>query len=169
MKSVHELMWTPNGGKLDHLLPRDYWVFLQCTWYTLLQNFVISPELALGKTVITDGWFYKFWARLEQQNFQYEYLNTVFSKILKPDKVILLDVPLDLVLQRKSDFKEYEMGSHLDGATGSFEKLVALQSATYDNLARYAKEFNWDVVSLPTSDVEANSQKILSIISPSNH
>lgn len=164
MKKVHDLMWTPNHGALDHLLPRDYWVFLQCTWYSMLQEFVIKPILESDKTVICDGWFYKFWARLEQQNYQYSYLETLFAHLIKPDKVILLNVPLDTIVERKKDFKQYEMGSHLDGEAGSFNKMISFQSNTYKNLSRYADEMNWNVVSLPTSNIENNTQKIISVI-----
>lgn len=162
MAKVHELMWTPNHGALDHLLPRDYWVFLQRTWYTLLQEFVIEPELQAGKNVICDGWFYKFWARLEQQNYQFEYLETIFSAVKKPDKVVLLDVSVEEVLRRKQDFKEYEMGSHLDGKEGSIEKMIHFQATTHKNLKNYARKYNWEALELPTSEINVNVERVLS-------
>lgn len=45
MEKVSQLMWTENNGELDHLLPVDYWINLQLTWYSLLQEFIIKPNI----------------------------------------------------------------------------------------------------------------------------
>ena len=66
---LFDLMWPDENGALEKTLPINYWIYLQCTWYTLLSELIISPLLQKGYDVITDGWYYKFWAKLEQEGF----------------------------------------------------------------------------------------------------
>lgn len=142
MKKVSSLMWTDNNGEFDHFLPVDYWINLQLTWYSLLQEFIIKPNL--NKLIIVDGWYYKFWARLEAQNIDIDYLKVAFKRIIKPDHVFLLSTDVKKIIDRKNDIKKYEQGSHI-GLQGN-EGFVAFQNITAKNLRKYAEAYNWTVI-----------------------
>lgn len=150
MEKVSQLMWTENNGELDHLLPVDYWINLQLTWYSLLQEFIIKPNIK--KNIIVDGWFYKFWARLETQNIDINYLKSSFQRIIKPDHVVLLTVNVDNIINRKKILKKYEEGSHigLSGKSG----YVRFQNLTENNLEKYAQEYNWKRINNSTNNIK---------------
>ena len=165
MRKVASLMWTSNHGMLDHLLPTDYWIFLQLTWYCLLYEFTIKPLIESKKNIVIDGWYYKFWARLELQNIDIKYLKVLFSHIPAPDHVILLDVNVEDIFLRKTGFKAYEMGSHITGQSeNTTTSFMEFQNGTFKNLKKYSSELDWDIVDLPSSDIECNCNKINEIL-----
>lgn len=93
---------------------------------------------------IVDGWYYKFWARLEAQNIDIDYLKVAFKRIIKPDHVFLLSTDVKKIIDRKNDIKKYEQGSHI-GLQGN-EGFVAFQNITAKNLRKYAEAYNWTVI-----------------------
>lgn len=161
MKKVSSLMWTANNGELDHFMPKHYSIHLQAVWYSLLIDYVVKPLLEQNKTVIVDGWIYKFIARLLQQNFRYDYLKTVFSHIPEPDLVLLLNVDIELIWERKTDFKLYELGTHLGHTNPNKNSFLEFQSKTWHHLQNFSKREDWSIVQLLTSDIKHNAQLLL--------
>jgi dTMP kinase len=164
MRKVASLMWTHNSGILDHFLPKHYYIHLQAAWYSLLTKFVIKPLLKQDKTIIVDGWIYKFMARLLQQDSTNDYLRTIFSHIMEPDLILLLDVDIELIWSRKQDFKLYELGSHLGHENPNKTTFFDFQSRTWHNLIEFSKNQNWKMVRLSNSDVRHNAHLLLSHI-----
>ena len=166
MKKVASLMWTHNSGVLDHFLPKHYYIHLQAAWYSLLTSFVIKPLLQQNKTIVVDGWIYKFMARLLEQDATNDYLNTIFSHIMEPDLVLLLDVDVELIWNRKQDFKLYELGSHMGHEDPNKATFFDFQSRTWINLKDFCKNKSgfWKMVHLPTSDIWDNAELLLSHI-----
>lgn len=161
MQQVASLMWAPEGGKFDHLLPTDYWIFLQTTWYTLLNQFVINPLLENNKSVVIDGWYYKFLARLEIQGHDINYLKLVFDRIPKPDHVILLQSDVENIFRRKKHFRSCEVGFNAANNPRDFKNLfIQHQTQTNNNLLKYAEALSWSVVSLATDDIATNTNLI---------
>ena len=148
MKKVASLMWTDNEGETDHQLPTHYWLYLQSLWYTMLSQFIIEPLLAHGKIVIVDGWFYKFIARLLVENFDSSYLYAIFSHVLEPDIVFLLDVDVEVIWNRGRPLRAYEMGSHQGYQGSAKEAFMKLQLRTLHYLKRFAMDKKWHVLSI---------------------
>lgn len=164
MKKVASLMWTHNSGVLDHFLPKHYYIHLHAAWYSLLTNFVIKPLLEENKTIVVDGWIYKFIARLLEQDASNDYLKTIFSHIMQPDLVLLLDVDIEAIWKRKQDFKLYELGSHLGHENPNKATFLDFQSRTWINLRDFSKNEGWKIVRLPASDIGYNARLLLSHI-----
>jgi len=165
MLKHNKLLWTEDGSK-DHLLPTTYWITLQAAWYILLTNFVIEPLLKEGKNVVVDGWYFKLKARLYLQGEDMDYVESIFNPILKPDIVILLNVQLQKIWERKKDFRAYEFGKFKDSDTEERkESFIEYQTNTYKNLENMAKcDKIWNIVDLGNLDIDESAKKVKNII-----
>lgn len=154
MLKHNKLLWTENHGANDHLLPTKYWITMQSAWYMLLNDFVIEPILNSGKNVIVDGWYYKLVARLKLQNEPEDYVKMVFKPIRKPDLIILLNEDIEVVHDRKNEFRSYEYGTFKDNDVEENKaNFIKYQSETYANLLKMV-ESNWLIVDLNNNDIE---------------
>lgn len=165
MLKHNKLLWTEDGS-LDHLLPTTYWIFLQSAWYILLTKFVIEPLLNEGKNVIVDGWCYKLIARLALQGEDMEYVNNIFKPILKPDLVLLLNVDLEIIWERKKEYRAYEFGKFKDSNKKEQKKdFIEYQKDTYRNLREMSENTtNWCVVDLKDYNVEKSAKVLKEVI-----
>lgn len=164
MLKHNKLLWTENYGADDHLLPPSYWITLQAAWYILLTNFVITPELEKGNNVIVDGWYYKLKARLKLQNEDMNYVENIFKPIMKPDEIILLNVDVNEIWNRKKEFRTYEFGKFKDAEVKEQkESFIEYQDNTFRNLVDM-KEANWKEIDLNGLSIEESKNKILKII-----
>ena len=165
MLKHNKLLWTEDGS-MDHLLPTTYWITLHAAWYILLTNFVIEPLLNEGKNVIVDGWYYKLKARLFLQGEDMQYVNNIFKPILKPDFVILLNVELEKIWERKKEYRAYEFGKFKDSNTEEKkESFIKYQSDTFMNLKKMANEDSkWTIVDLKNYNIEECTELIKNII-----
>lgn len=64
-------------------------------------NRVIIPKLREGTTVILDRYFYSIIARGIARGCDKRWLTSLFSYLPKPNKIILLDTPISVCLNRK--------------------------------------------------------------------
>jgi len=165
MLKHNKLLWTEDGS-MDHLLPTTYWITLQAAWYILLTNFVIEPLLKEGKNVIVDGWYYKLKARLFLQGENMEYVNNIFKPILEPDIVILLNVELEKVWERKNEFRAYEFGKFKDSNTEERKDcFIEYQTNTYKNLEKMANlNEKWNIVNLEDYNIDECANIIKQVI-----
>lgn len=158
MLKHNKLLWTEDG-KQDHLLPTTYWITLQASWHILHTNFVVKPLLEEGKNVLVDGWYYKLMARLALQGENMDYVQNVFSPVLEPDIVILLNVDVDKIWNRKKDFRAYEFGKFKDTETKESKySFIEYQTNTYKNLEKMAKDNNWTVLDLCDYTIEESTK-----------
>ena len=154
MLKHNKLLWTEDGNK-DHLIPVDYWIHLQAAWYILLVNFVIEPLLDAGKNVIVDGWYYKLKARLYLQDQNMDYFDSAFDILIKPDLVILFDVDIKKVWERKKNFRAYEFGKFKNNDIKEIQNsFIDYQSNTYEKLKEMALNNSWTVVSLNEYNID---------------
>lgn len=112
MERLREMLWP--GTDIPHLLdyPAHYWALLQSAWYALATAVTVRPIVSAGRVLVSDGWFYKFWAKAAQDGLDFDYLSTVFAHAAVPDLVVHLDVELGAAYDRKREFTFHELGGY---------------------------------------------------------
>jgi len=150
IEKIKNAMYPGFDGKFDHTMGSEYWIYLQCVWYDLIyKNLILTAEKSL-KFIVSDGWYFKFIAKVEQEGFSLEKLSEVFSLIPKPDLVVFLDVAPETACKRGKEFSYYEAGSH-QGLQKSRESFLAFQSNIRNNLCRQ-QDGTW--VRVPVNGLE---------------
>jgi dTMP kinase len=150
MRELAAIVWPKEQSHLA-FLPSDYRVHLHAAWYILLSELVIKPKLEACRVILTDGWYYKFMAHLLVYGCDREYLGTVFSHVLQPDYVIMLDPDVEVVWERRRNFGPVEMGLYLGYPELGKSSFVDNQSRVRSALRRLAKESGWDIVGIEDS------------------
>lgn len=112
MRDLANIIWPTNDTDFDHLLPAAFWLHLQAAWYGLLTEFVITPRLATGGTLLIDGWYYKLVAKLILRGFVLRQLEDAFAHAAQPDQVVLLAPDPAAVWNRPRAFRLTELGLH---------------------------------------------------------
>lgn len=143
-----DLIWGSANGTEDNLLPPEYWLYLQTAWYAAYAERVLQPALRENDVVLVDGWFYKFLARLAVRGFDVEFLLSVFGPGGKPDGVVLLEVNVADLWERRPGFKPSEMGLHQGYGRLGRESFLDYQSRVARELKDLAERFGWEVVPL---------------------
>lgn len=146
MRAIAALLWPRSDRIDDHKLPGNYWLCLQGAWYSLLSRFVIEPRLEAGISVVTDGWYFKFAAKLLARGYSGVQVEAVFSDIRAPDDVILLDVAPRVAWGRGRRFRLTEMGLHDGYATLGVNSFLDYQSKLRDLLNGMAEARGWSVI-----------------------
>lgn len=164
MLKVANLMWKDDMGKNDHLLPTNYYIHLQAIWYTLLETYIIRPKLNENKIVITDGWFYKFFSKLMIKKLEFDKLSSIFENILIPDHVILLEMDVSQIWNRRNNFKPYELGSHQGYEKLGKDSYIDFQSQVSSNLQVLAENNKWSIMRMDSSCIEKNCNKLAKLI-----
>jgi len=169
MLDIAAIMWPKENIPTDHLLPPQYWLHMQACWYTLLSEFVVSPKLEEDGALIADGWYYKIMVKLLRRGFERNYLDEVFSHIIQPDMVILLEPTLEDIWNRR-EFRWHEMGSHHDYAELGKSSFIDHQSKILNYFKALAQEMNWIVMPLDASaSIEHNAEIIQFLIEEHLH
>jgi dTMP kinase len=145
MTRVAGLLWPAADTSFDHLLRPEYWLYLQALWYTLASQFVIAPKLERGDRLLTDGWYFKFYAKLRLRGFEADFLDAVFRPAAAPDLVVFLDADVASVWGRKQ-FRLAEMGLHHDYAELGRDSFVDYQSRVRSALVELAASRGWTTV-----------------------
>jgi dTMP kinase len=128
MATLRHMLW-PMEGISDFLdYPSQYWVMLQGAWYTMASTFTVGPLLAGGRTVILDGWCYKFMAKARLDPMHPALLESVFAEVLVPDLVVHLVTDLEAVYDRDPRFTFHELGGYQDYATRGRDSFVEHQT-----------------------------------------
>lgn len=164
MRNIAATVWPPKADVVySHLLPPHYWIFTQAAWYSLVSKFVIASRLEQEQILMVDGWYYKFLVKLLAEGHELKYLETIFSHVLQPDLVILLDIDVSSVWERKNDFYTYEMGSHSGNnyPTLGKESFIDHQEHLSTLFKKLAQLYNWTIVPIGAYDpIELNVDKI---------
>lgn len=144
---LKKLIWPPENWKSHaHIMPREYWMYLQAAWYSVQSEHFYNPMLRQDNQIITDGWVFKFMAKLAVDGFPAELIHSVFSNICQPDFVIMLDVSPDIIYQRKRGFSAYEKGSMVGKVSDDGNSFISYQKRVREELLRLAEFFNWYVL-----------------------
>lgn len=113
LAASHRLAWGYEPDEPVWKYSQQYWLLALASWYQLFFDCMILPELEAGRTVVTDGWYYKHQARF-QLSGDADFISlvaVVLSKLPQPDLVLVLDEPIELVTRRKTSSKPTERGA----------------------------------------------------------
>jgi thymidylate kinase len=152
MRAIAALLWPGSDRLNDHELPGDYWLCLQGAWYSLLSRFVIEPLLQAGTSVVTDGWYFKFAAKLLARGYSHGQVESVFGRLRVPDDVILLDVGPGVAWGRGRPFRLTEMGLHDGYDSLGVDSFLHYQGRLRELLNGMAGSRGWSVVQVSDED-----------------
>ncbi|CAI0878463.1 dTMP kinase [Serratia fonticola] len=156
LEELKKLIWPPEDWKsYAHVMPREYWMYLQAAWYTVQSEHFYKPSLKAHKKIITDGWVYKFMAKLAVDGFPSELINSVFSNVAKPDLVVMLDVAPDVIYQRKRGFSAYEKGSMIGDISNDGDSFISYQKQVRSALIKQANLHGWCILSVDQNETPA--------------
>jgi dTMP kinase len=129
-----------------------HWVLLRASYYAMVAEHVVMPAIRAGKDVITDGWFYKFAARIASNgSLELGNILAYIREVCAPDLVVLLDVDPQVAAGRKEGFNAGELGPNNLNSTRPKEAFIGYQSLVREQLRTMAISSGW--VTVNTSDV----------------
>lgn len=153
---LHAIMW--DIGDSRDLSPK-FWLYVQAAWHTLARESREVPELA-----ISDGWYYKFLARLCSDGYNQKELLEALQFVPKPDSVVLLRVNPEVAWLRKT-FRPTELGIHSSADLGvGKEAFVRYQTRTQRALDLLAAEEGWALLEVPDSEALAETAQRLAAL-----
>jgi len=125
----------------------------------------IKNFLERGSIILIDRYCYSNIAYQSVKGVPIEWLVEIEKNIIKPDMVILVDVPVDTSMKRVQqssieDFTKREIIERLQRERKTLEKI----RKTYLDLAEANRESKWFVVD-GSKDIGENQEQILAIIS----
>jgi dTMP kinase len=140
-------------------------ILLMAGWFHLIELHVIQPSIAQGRTVILDGWFYKFLCRFKARDRdELSLLESLLVGLRKPSIGVYLNISPQIAAERKPSFTASECGV-LDGyKTANLPNFIAYQrnqKAHFDDLA---KSEGWGLLDAETLQPEQLADEILQII-----
>lgn len=148
MRGVADLLWPRDNTTFDHLLPAEFYVFLKATWYALFSKYVLEPELEQSKAVVVDGWHYKFSAKMMLDGFSEQHLESIFSHVVTPDLVVMLDADIEGIWERRTEFRSHELGLHEGYAKLGRQSFTDYQNKVRAKLLDMAGRHSWEVLRL---------------------
>lgn len=149
LELLKQLIWPHEDWKeYAHIMPRDYWMYLQAAWYSVQSEHYYRPYLEDGNKILSDGWIYKFMAKLIIDGFDRDYVWSVFSNVIKPDMVILLDISPTFLFDRRENFSAYEKGSMIGATTKNGSSYIRYQEMIRAELLHFSRSLNWEVLSI---------------------
>lgn len=101
-----------------------------CYLAALEYEMVIEPALIAGKTVVVDSYWYKFVAKMQVLDLAAPFLYTVCQALPRPERIIYLDTPVELALERKSSINFFE-------CNGEIANFLSFQRAIRKTMLEY--------------------------------
>lgn len=102
LAKMHALTWGYPSHEKVWNYSEEYWLHMICSWYRFYFEMKVQPRLEEGHCVIVDGWFFKHAARfsISDRHEIHELAGKYFSDLPAPERVILLDTPLEIAASR---------------------------------------------------------------------
>ena len=151
LAALRDLVWGHPKNAPVHLVGEMHWMHLQAAWFHSVSHSRVRPALAEGRSVFTDGWYFKFMARVSlAPTLDEDRIAGYFDDVAEPDFVILLDVDPELTARRKRTFTEIEGGNFTGDLKVSQQTFYRHQHALRDKLLEMAQVKGWHV--LPITD-----------------
>ncbi|MGK4585453.1 dTMP kinase [Kitasatospora sp. HPMI-4] len=144
-EQLRQLIWASAESAGD-TFGAAHWILLIASWYAGLSR--LRPDLTTdGELAVMDGWYYRNIAKtLIREPLDPAWVESLFEPAPQPDLVVLLDVPPETAWQRRTDFKDTELG-RWDGFDGPpFESFCAYQGLIRQELLRMAEDRGWLVL-----------------------
>jgi thymidylate kinase len=156
LTALGEAVWNHPPDD-PHLAAFDHWVYLHLARYTALASSVVEPLLDTGHTVLVDTWGSTFLAKLSlQSDVDTDYFSALFSRLVQPDVVVHLPLPLQVATDLESTFPVSETG-HSDK---SVESSVAYRIQLATVLASYAHRNGWQTLDTTHLSVEEIAEAV---------
>ncbi|HLO75998.1 MAG TPA: dTMP kinase [Magnetospirillum sp.] len=162
---LKDALWDyPVDGNLSVMGDR-HWLCLIAAWFHALDASTIRPALGRGRTVVVDGWIYKFAARFAlKPGLGEASALRAFEGLVKPDATIFLDVPPELTALRRAEFKPSEMG-RFDGQKGDAKAAyVAYQSRVRERYQGWSARLGWHCAVLADEPAEKVTEVVSHMI-----
>jgi len=118
MATMHALTWGYDPAEPVWDYPVGYWLHSLAAWYTLFYDQYVAGPLGEGKTVLTDGWYFKHLARfhLSEDPAFIAQADQVLGSLAQPGRVLKLATPIGLAAHRRgSGSKPSEHGAFHTG------------------------------------------------------
>jgi thymidylate kinase len=148
---LRTLIWASPESEGD-TFGAAHWILLIASWYAGLAR--LRPDLAPGWSGVTvmDGWYYRNIAKtVIREPLDPHWVESLFAPVPEPDVTVLLDTAPSVAWQRRTAFKDTELG-RWDGFTGPPEEsFLAYQSIVREQLLRMARDRDW-LVRAPVPD-----------------
>lgn len=166
LEVLKKLIWPPEDWKsFAHIMPREYWMYLQAAWYSVQSEHYFKPSLKSGKKIITDGWIYKFMAKLMVDGFPAELIHSVYANVAQPDLVVMLDVTPEVIYQRKRGFSAYEKGSMVGDISDDGHSFLSYQTLVRAELLKLAELYNWRVLCVEQDETpDVTAKRVLQLL-----
>lgn len=154
LESLAELIWgygdTPVERMGDH-----HALYNVASWLSAIDMLKIQPTLSKARSVVMDGWYYKFLARMTlKSELDTKQAATSFSHLTTPDQVFLLDVDPKIAALRKADFTRGETGNFDDFGEPNSNSFVRYQMLVRELLLGYADRYGWTVINVDNRSPE---------------
>jgi len=120
----------------------------------------IKKFLEEGKIVISDRYCYSNFAYQAAKGIELEWLKEIEKHIIKPDLVILIDIPVEMSIKRVmqstiEDFTKQEIISRLEKEKENLESIRKI----YLKIAKTDEETKWIIVD-GTKEINENHEEI---------
>lgn len=175
LAAMHALTWSYSHDEPVWGYSRRYWLHTLCAWFELVHQHFIAPSLEVGQLVVTDGWYFKHYARflLPGDEALTAEAAAAFGALPQPDLIAVLQTPMQRISQQKVETKPAERGAFDVGAAagaataaaggeeGARAAFEAYQGRTAVALGRLLAK-RADVLPLP--DSAGDSETVLQLI-----
>jgi dTMP kinase len=143
LHAIADRLWLASPGAPIHELGELHWAYLTGAYFSALCEAVVRPATERGQTVVVDGWFYKFVARVSTNGTRtVDEVLALLDPVPTPDLVFLFDVPPATAATRRESFHDMERGP-LGSTAGDF---VSYQADVRRVLLDLARAGGWVVV-----------------------
>nr|WP_267974081.1 MULTISPECIES: hypothetical protein [Rhizobium/Agrobacterium group] len=125
------------------------------SWFSALDNCVVQPEIAEGRTVIANNWMQKYVSRFAvKDGFPIKLFKNIMEEITQPDLIVFLDVDPKLAAERKAEFNTSETG-RMDGEVESSKaNFIKFQSAVREKYLEEVRLRPHVIIDAEQSDVQ---------------
>lgn len=163
---LHDEIWSNESGSDDFVRDRPLSdIFLMAGWFHLIDEHVIRPCLEMKRTIILDGWFYKFLCRFKgRDRHELSLLESMLNGLTNPSVGVYLDVSPQTAARRKKQYTASECGV-LDGygmiCSSSFIEYQSSQKQVFDEIARFEK---WKILNSEKFSPDQLADEIIDVL-----
>lgn len=135
MKTLKSILWDYELDDPLHELGDFHWLYLNSSWFSVLDEVIIRPLLQKSYIVIMDNWYFKLLARFKlKSDIDHAHVFSCFSHLSVPDITVFLDISPEVAAERKQTFSISETGN-MDGFSGlTEENFINYQKLVRKNL-----------------------------------
>lgn len=161
-----KILWEYPHDSPIRLLGDMHWLDLLAAWFHAVDQTIVRPGLEEGKTIIVDGWYYKYVCRFAlKPSFRARALEHRFSATTEPDLVLLLDADPRTVVQRRDELKPSESG--FPDASSDEDRhynFIEYQAQVRERYVRYAANRHWTRIPVGHLTEAEVAEQVLAII-----